>query len=77
MEADEERMDLEECRNCKHYNTSDYEIDEISYERTFGVCRRFPPRRIDGTNSGFPVVENDWSCGEYQKKFDPIVNNLF
>ncbi len=62
-------MVVEECGNCKFYSTEDYEIDGVTYERTFGVCRRYPPRRIDGTASGFPVVEDDWVCGEYQKKF--------
>lgn len=70
METDEEGVVVDQCNNCKFYDTEDYEIDGISYERTFGVCRRFPPRRIDGTTSGFPVVEDDWWCGEYQKKFD-------
>jgi len=66
-------VDLEECQNCRFYTTEDYEIEGVSYERTFGVCRRFPPRRIDGTTSGFPIVEDDWWCGEHLKKFDSIV----
>jgi len=69
METDEEGVVVEQCSNCKFYDTEDYEIDGISYERTFGVCRRFPPRRIDGTVSAFPIIEDDWWCGEYQKNF--------
>lgn len=62
-------MAIEQCSNCKFYINDDYEIDEISYDNTFGVCRRFPPRRIDGTHSGFAAVEDVWWCGEYKKKF--------
>lgn len=69
METHAEGVAVEQCDNCMFYDTKDYEIDGISYERSFGVCRRFPPRRIDGITSGFPVVEDDWWCGEYQKKF--------
>jgi len=69
METHEERVDLVKCSDCKFYSTEEYEIEGISYERTFGICRRYPPRRIDGTNSAFPVVEDDWWCGEHQKKF--------
>jgi hypothetical protein len=65
MEENEERVDLKQCNACKFYSTEDYEIEGVTYERTFGVCRRFPPRRIDGTHSGFPIVEDDWWCGEY------------
>ncbi len=71
MEANEERVDIEECKNCRFYEMQEYETAEgISYERTFGMCRRFPPKRIDGTISGFPVVEEDWWCGEHLKNTD-------
>jgi hypothetical protein len=69
MEENEEGVDLNECSNCIFYATEDYEMEGINYQRTFGVCRRFPPRRIDGLTSGFPIVEDDWWCGEHQKKF--------
>jgi hypothetical protein len=69
METDEERVDINTCANCKFYVSGEYEIDEVEYEPSYGLCRRFPPRRIDGSNSGFPVVEDDWWCGEHQKKF--------
>ena len=62
-------MDINTCANCKFYASGEYEIDEVEYEPSYGLCRRFPPRRIDGSNSGFPVVEDDWWCGEHQKKF--------
>jgi len=69
METYEERVDLNSCENCKFYRSGEYEQDEVEYEPTYGFCRRFPPRRIDGINSGFPIVEDDWWCGEHQKKF--------
>ncbi len=64
---------VEGCKHCSYYDTEDYEIDSVTYERTYGECRRFPPRRIDGVNSAFPIVEDDCWCGEYQKKFDPTI----
>lgn len=68
MESYEEGMDLS-CKNCKFYSGEEYEYDEVSYTKTYGNCLRYPPKRIDGVNSGFPVVENEWWCGEHQKKF--------
>lgn len=62
-------MVIDECSNCKFYLTTEYEVDDIEYEPSYGSCRRFPPRRIDGINSAFPVVEGDWWCGEHQKNF--------
>ena len=52
------------------YTTEEYEVEDIPYERTFGHCRRFPPKRIDTNYSGFPVVEDDWWCGEHLKKIN-------
>jgi len=60
-------MDIDLCCNCRFYELEDYEFDDVSYEKTYGVCRRYPPKRIDGTFSGFPVVEDDSWCGEHQK----------
>lgn len=65
-------MALEKCENCKFYLTDDFEVDGITYERDFGLCRRFPPKRID-EESGFPMVEQDDWCGEY-KNTDPQPN---
>lgn len=69
MEEDEEGVVVDQCSNCRFYHSEDYEEDDISYERTYGLCRRNPSKRIDGTMSGFPVVEDDCWCGEYQKNF--------
>lgn len=30
-----------------------------------GQCRRFPPVRINASESGFPTVGPDQSCGEH------------
>ena len=69
-------MAVDQCSNCQFYNTEDYEVDDIDYERTYGVCLRMPPKRIDGTLSAFPVVEDDWWCGEHKKMPDISNNNL-
>lgn len=67
MAQDEARVDLNaECKTCLYYDPIQYETDGINYEHHNGMCRRFPPRRIDGSHSGFPIVtESSW-CGEYQ-----------
>ncbi len=70
METDEEGVAVDdECRNCRFYNSEEYEVDDIPYDKGYGICLRYPPKRIDGSASGFPVVEDDWWCGEHQKKF--------
>lgn len=73
MEENAEGMDLGLCRDCKFYTNDEMIIDGIPYQNTYGVCRRYPPKRIDGSASGFPVVEDDWGCGEHQKKFDSSI----
>ena len=60
-------MDIERCKDCKFYQTDNFEEDDISYSEEFGVCRRNPPKRIDANLSGFPMVEEDWWCGEFVK----------
>lgn len=61
-------MAVNQCCNCKFYETDEYEADGVIYPLTHGICKRFPPKRIDDTTSGFPLVEdNDW-CGEHNKK---------
>lgn len=57
------------CSGCAFYDNEDYEVEGITYDHSFGICRRYPPKRIDGATSGFPIVEGDWWCGEHQKKF--------
>lgn len=54
------------CRDCRYYDTEQFEEEEVTYEQTYGSCRRFPPKRIDGNTSGFPIVEDDWWCGEFK-----------
>ena len=61
-------MDLETCRHCKFYSNDDHEVDGVTYTLTYGACRRFPPRRIDDNNSGYPIVEDDSWCGEFRKR---------
>lgn len=61
-------MAIEQCSNCKFYEcneTNDYEILGVNYQKTYGICRRYPPKRIDSNNSGFPLVEEEWWCGEH------------
>lgn len=54
------------CRNCRFFIPDSFEQDDIEYELTYGQCRRYPPKRIDENVSGFPMVEEDWVCGEHQ-----------
>lgn len=74
MEEDAQGVVVEECSNCIFYETEEYETEGITYQKTYGFCRRFPPRRIDGNASGFPVVEDDCWCGEHEKNFEEVVN---
>ena len=73
MEADEEGVVVDQCSNCVFYDSDDYEEDEVTYEKTYGYCKRFPPKRIDGNLSVFPVVEDDCWCGEHEKNFEEDV----
>ena len=75
METDEEGVVVAECSNCQFYITEPYEIDGVTYVRSCGECRRYPPKRIDSTMSGFPYVEDDWWCGEHLKLDDTEVTN--
>lgn len=61
-------MALEICKNCKFYDSEEFIIEDIPYPQDCGACRRYPPRRIDGSNSGFPIVDDDCWCGEFKKK---------
>lgn len=74
MEENAKRVDLDCCKSCLFYDTQELEYEGVSYERTYGYCRRFPPRRIDGTTSGFPVVEEDSWCGEHQSDVETVVS---
>ena len=76
MEQDEEGVVIDACANCRFYKTDYYEADEVTYERTYGVCCRMPPKRIDGSYSAFPIVEDDWWCGEYKKNLSDVSNNF-
>ncbi len=70
MEPNEKRVDLENCSNCNFYMITEYDFSEYNYIPTYGQCRRFPPTRIDRSNSRFPIVEDDYWCGEFKKNFD-------
>lgn len=65
-------MALNSCKNCKYYVSDEYEVHDIPYESDFGMCTRYPPKRIDGQTSGFPFVEDKWSCGEFMKKDEDV-----
>ena len=65
MEQNEKRVLIEKCSNCVFYTSDTYEDDRIEYESMSGFCQRFPPVRIDGAISAFPVVTCDCWCGEF------------
>lgn len=67
MAKHEERMALETCKDCRFSNFEEYEVEDITYKEPYGVCRRFPPHRIDSEISGFPIVDEENWCGEFQK----------
>lgn len=58
------------CKECKFYLSDEYEQDGISYQTPYGHCRRYPPTRVDSYVSGFPLVEDEEWCGEFEKNFD-------
>ena len=57
------------CKNCRHYCAYVYEFDHIensdSLVSDYGECRRFPPKLVAAEESGFPVVEENLWCGEF------------
>lgn len=57
------------CKNCRHFCPYIYEYDhDAPYDQLssdYGECRRFPPKVMPPEDSGFPVVEDDMWCGEF------------
>ena len=53
------------CGNCRFFVRHEYEnLDVIT---DYGQCRRYPPRRLSETESGFPLVIDDCLCGEWEQ----------
>lgn len=51
------------CKNCRFYVRHEYENLDVILDH--GECRRYPPKRLNVTESGFPTVIDDCLCGEY------------
>lgn len=59
------------CETCTH-KTEQRQQGEIKKQT---VCRRYPPTLIaitHGIITIYPVVQEDWTCGEYTKQLDKI-----
>lgn len=65
---DEKKME-KRCKNCKYFCPYVYEFDNDDSSdlmlSDFGECRRFPPKLVPSEDSGFPVVEENAWCGEF------------
>lgn len=59
------RMNNRVCKNCKHFCPFIYDFDDGGIPTDYGECRRFPPKRVPAEESGYPVVEQDMWCGEF------------
>ena len=57
------------CKNCRFFcpYVYEYDTDEPSdlAVSDYGECRRFPPKLVAAEENGFPVVEENMWCGEF------------
>ena len=60
------------CGTCRYFTPVTVEVKEISAEREFGQCRRWPPQLLKPgmMNGVFPVIEPDDWCGEHDYDSD-------
>lgn len=56
------------CYKCKFYQEFTYQYDDTTVEASYGECRRYPPKQLASADGGFPLVEEDVWCGEFQSK---------
>lgn len=56
------------CQNCQYYKEYVYQYGDSENSAGYGECRRFPPRKVPTDENGFPLVEEDVWCGEFQEK---------
>lgn len=52
------------CKTCKFYLMHEYE--NVAEDSDYGMCRRFPPTRVNSRDSSFPIVIDDNWCGEWK-----------
>ena len=61
--------DAKKCKNCRHFCPYIYEFDHNDINdqlvSDYGECRRFPPKLVGPEESGFPIVEENLWCGEF------------
>lgn len=58
------------CRACRHCCGMNHP-GPIKKADTQGACRRFPAQIVPvmgSTQSMFPIVRLDWSCGEFEQR---------
>ena len=59
----------ESCKDCRFFKIHIYQFDETSIESDYGSCHRYPPEvTMDTDQNGFPMVQKDNWCGEFQQK---------
>ncbi len=57
------------CKHCRHFCPYIYEFDtdepDDQLVSDYGECRRFPPKAVSAEEVGFPIVEENTWCGEF------------
>lgn len=66
---DEKKKMEKRCKSCRYFCPYVYDFGEDEPNggmvSDYGECRRFPPKLVADEESGFPVVEENAWCGEF------------
>lgn len=54
--------EVECCGECRFYKRSD---TDPYYD---GACHRYPPTAVDFEHVSWPSTDNNWWCGEFQRR---------
>lgn len=65
MEELDEELPEKCCQKCIYFRPYVYEFDDNQMVSDYGECRRFPPKLVMSDERGFPVVEVESWCGEF------------
>ncbi len=69
LNENQDPMKTKVCKKCRHFCPFLYDLDmdgdSDQLVSDFGECRRFPPKPVPTEQSGFPVVEENCWCGEF------------